>query len=143
MRLLLALAVACLSACASSSYRPINSNNPTQAAVYIIRQRAEPTAWNLWVYLDKEKVASLSNKSYVAIGASPGEHTLLLDWPPTASSVKLDVPLTLVPGTARYFEVMGRVQMTGMDYKKMHFNESIQFVELAAEAGKSLIDSLK
>jgi len=109
----------------------------------VIRQRAEPTAWNLWIYLNEEKVASVSNNSYVAFAAPAGHQTLVFKWPPLAAQVKLDAPVEFSPGETRYFEVTGRLKATGTGYNVIYVNESIQLVELSPAAGKQLVANMK
>lgn len=51
-----------LTACATS-VSVQDSTDEDAARVYFIRQRAEPTAWNLRVSMDGKEVASLSSNS--------------------------------------------------------------------------------
>ncbi len=140
------LPCALLVGCASVSYRPLPKPGENAAAVYFIRQRAEPTAWNLWIYLDGEKAASLSNDSYVAVGVPSGPHKILFDWPPLAAKVTLEVPVNIEPQTARYFLVSGRIALSGISsaYRGiiMNFDESLQLRELRESLGATMIQEM-
>jgi hypothetical protein len=118
------------------------------AAVYFIRQRAEPTAWNLWIYVDGDKAASLSNDSYVAVGVTSGPHKILFEWPPLAAKVTLEVPVNVEPQTTRYFLVSGRIAVAGISSAYlpggiiMNFDESLQVRELRESMGPTMIQEM-
>jgi len=143
---LLAIIAILLSACSTTATLPLNSPSETEAVVYLIRERAEPTAWNLGVYLDGAQVASLANNSYVAFSVPVGKKQLLLKWPPLAGKAQLETPIEFQPKQTRYLVVTGQVRLGGVSsaYQgtTLHWNESLQMIEVPSSIGEQLLGKL-
>jgi len=135
-----------LSACAMTASLPLNPPSETEAVVYLIRERAEPTAWNLGVYLDGTQVASLANNAYVAFSVPVGKKQLLLKWPPLAGKAQLETPVEFKPKQTRYLVVTGQVRLGGVSsaYQgtTLHWNESLQMIEVPSSIGEQLLGKL-
>jgi hypothetical protein len=133
-------------ACSTSTYMPLNPLNAKQARVYVIRDYAEPTAWNLWVDVDGKRAASLSNRSFAAFSADLGTHQFLFDWPPVASSVQLDTTIDLHESKNYYFVIKGRAALTGyvpnFNGATLYFNEQIEMLEIEESEATILLGKL-
>ena len=128
-----------LQGCTSTIYVSSNEPNETQALVYFIRQRAEPTMWNLWIYADNNKVASISNNSYVRFNLPIGDRTIRLEWPPLAASVEYENKVVLQPRSTYYFLITGEVgKRSGILFEELKFYE---ITENHAQELMVLIDS--
>jgi len=141
--ILLIFAAPWLAGCASTAYRPLNPPNEQEAIVLIIRQRAEPTAWNLDVTVDGERAAAVSNNSHVKFSVPAGKRTIQFGWPKLAAKVNLERVLEFKGGETRYFLVSGTTRLTGASPvhqgMMLAFTETLQFVELSPSHGEQLL----
>jgi|GEM_PF-5328180 len=99
------LLCALMSGCATTAYAPNAAEVADAATVYFIRERAEPTAWNLWIYVDEAKLASLADNSHVVVKVKPGKRALALKWPPLAGQKDLKETLSIEPNTTAYYVI--------------------------------------
>ena len=118
-----------LAGCATSVSVP-DSTDENAARIYVIRQRAEPTAWNLGVSIDGKEVASLSNNSYATFKTPSGEHTVSLTWPFLAGQVGLSGRLNFDAKGSHYYVVASRYDFPGFKNNAMLINKSISLIEI-------------
>jgi hypothetical protein len=139
MNLRAVLLLALLSGCTTTNYAPPPvSGSPSTTAVFI-RERAEPLAWNVSVYIDDRKMASIANRSSATFAVPPGKHSFKLDWPALAGQLDLSGDLELLPNETAYFLVAGDFEFTGMTYKAIKYNQSVGLIPLTrAEADRIL-----
>lgn len=130
-----------LTGCASQSYSPIGTPDPSKAIVHVVRERAEPTAWNMYVDVDGQRVGSLADSSTVAFTATAGERKFLFSWPILAGSVKLEAPITLNAGSTYYFVVSGRLnnRVTGGYGVTIHSTHSLDLFQVPDDVGRQLV----
>lgn len=111
-RIIVALLALVNAACATSTYLPLNPPNPKQAQIYMIREYAEPAAWNFWVDVDGKRAASLSNGSFAAFSVDLGVHRLSFEWPLFASYIpKAERDVNFSQSTTYYFLVEGNASV--------------------------------
>jgi hypothetical protein len=144
---LLVFAAGWLAGCGSTTYRPLNPPNNQEAIVVIIRQRAEPTAWNLYVAATFSPSTSLPNNSHARFSLPAGRHTIRFFWPRLAAGVNLEKALEFKGTETRYLLVSGSSRMTGTSpaYQgvTLHFAETLRFVELPPSAGEQLLRDMQ
>jgi hypothetical protein len=133
------VATIALTGCVSSTYVTRRDPDPADAKVYLIRQSAQPYAWNLYVFLDRQKVASISNHSYVTFAFPAGEHALHAEWPRMAGNVRVDGTMTLKPGATYYFVITGSV---GIDAPHGHWRTTLEIAQTSQPDGEALLKKL-
>jgi hypothetical protein len=137
------IAFVSLSGCASSTNFAQHSPNAHEATVYVIREHAEPLAWNMNILVDNKKAASVANHSFVKFSVPAGEHRFGFDWPILAASPTVRANISFKGGETRYFVVSGKSRLTGVYLFVIVTTQSTRVVEVAREDGEKLIQQLK
>ncbi len=75
--------------------------------IFVYRAYAQPTAWAPAVKLDGRKMIGISNRSYTAFKAKPGDHVITLSWPIIAAQGGAKMEVTVEKGKASFIEVTG------------------------------------
>jgi len=135
--------VVSLSGCASSTYFAQHSSNSHEATVYVIREHAEPIAWNMNILVDNKKAASVANHSFVRFSVPAGQHRFAFDWPILAASPTVRANISFKGGETRYFVVSGTSRVTGFYVVVLVTTQSTRVVEVTREDGEKLIQQLK
>jgi len=130
-----------LMGCASASYVSPRAADPNDATIYLIRRSAQPYVWNLLVFLDQKKVASVSNRSFVVFTFPAGDHALHAEWPRPASDVKADGTMTLTPGGTHYFVITGEVGELGRHGRRGP--STLNVSEVSAGDGEALLKAIR
>lgn len=103
------------------------------AVVYIIRARAEPTAFKAKLFVNGEKVAAIPNKAYSSVRLSPGTHDFEIKWSALAVGVKTVRSLDVQAGHTYYLELRSHYAGTiGLDVR--HYAEIAVLDEQVAKA---------
>jgi len=136
-------AVALLSGCASSTCFAQHSPNANEATVYVIREHAEPIAWNMNILVDKKKAASVANHSFVKFSVPGGQHAFAFDWPILAASPTVRANIAFKGRETRYFVVSGTSRVTVFYVVAIVTTQSTRVVEVTAAEGEKLIQQLK
>ena len=136
-------AVVLLSGCASSTYFAQHSPNTRETTVYVVREHAEPIAWNINILVDGKKAASLANKSFVKFSASAGRHHWAFDWPLLAASPSVRADIDLRGGQSHYLVVTGEARVTGVYLFVFVTTQSLHVFEVPQADGEKMIQRIK
>ena len=137
------IAVVSLSGCASSTYFAQHSPNVNEATVYIIREHAEPIAWNMNILIDKQKAASVANRSFVKFSVPAGDHNVAFDWPILASSLTVRAKIPFKGGETRYFVISGMSRVTGWYLVVIETTQSTRVIEVTKADAEKIMQRLK
>jgi hypothetical protein len=127
--------------CASASYVSPRPTDPNDATVYLIRRSAQPYLWNLFVFLDQKKVASVSNRSFVVFTFPAGDHALHAEWPRLGGVVKADGTMTLKPGGTQYFVITGELGNIGRHGRRGP--STLDISEVSQGDGEALLKAVR
>lgn len=106
-----------LCGCATTeSYLPEKPISKEFGKITVIREYAEPTAFAVLVFLNEEKAAAISNKSYVSFSVPKGEHILRFAWPKTASSGEFKAKIQVSEYSEHFFYVAQNIEIDNVDY---------------------------
>lgn len=139
--LLLAIMTCLMTGCATTIYAP-NIKNENTAQVHILRQNAQPTLWNLGIYIDGKKVASLANKAYATFIVPAGEHNLALKWPILAGQINTSGKITLKPKQSHYYIVTSSYGFSGGTYNSIGINSSISLTKISPSEAEGILPEL-
>ena len=133
------VAVGLLTGCATTTHAPAAAPDSATSTAVFIRERAEPTAFNVSVQLDGKKMASISNRSFAEFAVKPGKHAFKIDWPALAGQLDLEGEIDFRESEKSYFLITGDFEMAGMSYKAIKYNTTVALIPLApAEADRIL-----
>jgi hypothetical protein len=119
--------------------KPATANTPpTDANLFIYREKAEPTLIKARIEIDGRVRAKLGNKSYTAFSVSPGVVFVKANWPSEKDESNLPMPVEIKPGIRYYFQLVGKVESWGSDAARLKFshNSELQPVSEAEGANK-------
>jgi hypothetical protein len=115
--LILATATLLFAGCATGGSMPASSAPPAAAPesgfalVYIIRDYAQPTAWDATVRLDGTRIAGLQQKSYTRVYVAAGDHFIELSWNRLSGQIRYGSDFHVVAGRTYYLAVEGVSRM--------------------------------
>ena len=141
------LMVTCLSqlvGCATTVSEQTHASSPTDGKITLIREYAEPAAFNISVSIDDQKVASIKNKSHATFSVSEGSHILKLEWPPLVASEK-DFPDRIKMGANehKYYKISQNVSALDANALTVKATEPLMIKELSAKDAEGIISKLK
>ena len=123
-----------LNGCATKVYMTEYVDDSRYGKITFIREYAEPTAFKLNIFADGQKAASIKNKSYATFSLPVGAHKLKVDWPATASSVEVEIPVTLKGMEHKYFYASQSVDVSNFRASGMgvayDVSENLQVIEI-------------
>jgi len=106
-RIIFVFLVVTLSGCTTMVYNLDMPAGMEKGTVHVYRMYASPTAWNLNLAIDGEKVASIAQKSTVKFNVAVGERNLSIDWPLLAGGLNIDGNYKILPNQDHYFVIGG------------------------------------
>jgi hypothetical protein len=136
------LVLALLSGCATTTYAPSPHSDSSGTTAVFIRERAEPTAWNVSVLIDGEKMASIANRSSATFDVKPGKHSFKIDWPALAGQLDLIGDVEFSADEPSYFLITGNYEFTGMAYKAIQYNTTVALIRLSRAEGEQILSEL-
>jgi len=139
------LSLIILSGCSTTSSAP-DIKSADRASITLIRERAEPLAWNVGFSMDEKEYVSLSNSSYSTFYVSPGEYKFGFDWPFLAAQIGLEGGLSISPNSENFFVLTSAYQTTGSSSTYngilIHYNSTIRFEKISKEQATILMSKL-
>ncbi|WP_375773178.1 DUF2846 domain-containing protein [Archangium gephyra] len=138
MRIILLLCVL-VSGCATSTYFKQNPPNEKEALVYFIRKRAEPTAWQIYVFVDGQQAASLANASYTRFSVPAGRRSIRLEWASFmagGADIK-NTDFDFRGNDSRYFLIEGSTSVGAYNY-----SQTTRLSEISPVHGEMLVREL-
>jgi hypothetical protein len=154
MQIKFALLALVLSGCATTTYAPptppISKPDATTAStsvtantsVVFIRERAEPTAWNVSVLIDDKKMASIANKSFSSFEVQPGKHSFKIDWPTLAGQKDLNGDLEFAPNETAYYLITAHYTFTGVSGGAITYNTSVALLPLTQPEAQKILSGI-
>ena len=117
----------------------------------VIREYAEPTVFNIYVFLDGTKAASISNRSYAAFSVPVGEHLLKFDWPKTASSTEFETKIDITEYSEHYFYVSQDIELSNFSflgaavigYVSYNVSEKLYVAKITSKQAKEILSQIK
>lgn len=143
----LLLLFASIGGCGTAIYAP-EVGGENISTVTFIRQRAEPTAWNVDVYIDKKKYASIANESFATFLVKPGAHRFEILWPFLAGQVDLDGDLNFDKGKHHYYLITADYTITGSRLVPVmgvaiYYNSSVGLIPLEKSQAEKIIQAIE
>jgi hypothetical protein len=152
MQIKFTLLAVVLTGCATTTYAPSSSPIPattntampgaSNTSAVFIRERAEPTAWNVAVLIDDHKVASISNRSFSSFVVQPGKHSFKIAWPFLAGQIDLKGNIEFLPSETAYFLITGKYTFTGASAGAIQYNTSVALIPLNRTEAEKILGGL-
>lgn len=148
-RLIIFSLVLVLSGCATTTYAPSSplttdtslSGASATSAVFI-RERAEPTAWNVAVIIDDKRMASISNRSFSSFEVQPGKHSIKIDWPALAGQLDLKGDIEFSPNETTYFLITADYTFKGVSAGAIAYNTVVALIPLTRTEAEKILEEL-
>jgi hypothetical protein len=136
-----------VSGCATKTFLPQKSLSKDYGSVTVIRKYAEPTAFNIYVFLDGTKAASISNRSHATFSVPVGEHLLKFDWPKTASSTEFETKIDITGYSEHYFYVSQDIELSDFNfvigYISYNVSEKLYVAKITSDQAKEILSQVK